>query len=173
MDVSQGVYTEMCEKATEVQALCPFEEGDFMFNKSANNGRGMVYVNYSHQPNPKSNEWKMILRKEDDLMDNNVWLPRQDQLQQLIKPKHEIYFNKNLFVLIAFAEWYYLSTADQKDKTLWNYIIEFKSNEQLWLAYYMAKVHSKYWSGNTDKVWVKLDKLVSPWRIREHIPKTS
>jgi len=52
MDTSKE-YIEMCQKATEIQELCPFQEGDFILNTSTiSPPEGHLFVNYKFQPYP-------------------------------------------------------------------------------------------------------------------------
>ena len=72
-----------------------------------------------------------------------VWLPTQDQLQDMIDMQ---WFSKfHLFYAFANGEYPvhpYLA------------ISHFKTMEQLWLAYVMKEVHGLYWDGNS---WTEVD----------------
>jgi len=123
MDTSKE-YIEMCEKAVEVQRL-KYKE-DF-------------------GPNIAS-QWKFDIGK-------TVWLPRQDQLQEMVKDKlcrrnstsyclvkhgYDVWFARNVGALLD-------SFIDSLD---WNPA----SMEQLWLAFVMKEEHGKTWNGEN---WVQ------------------
>lgn len=88
MDTSKE-YIKMCQKATEIQELCPFKEGDFIFNLLANRGCGHLFVNHQHQPKEDDAKWELIYLKKDNRK-FNIWLPRQDQLQEMLDKKRPV-----------------------------------------------------------------------------------
>ena len=142
MDTSE-TYIKMCEKATEIQKVCPFSEGDFIFNKSAY-PVGRLFVNYAHQPYEDRIDWELIY-KPDEYKRFNIWLPRQDQLQEMIG-------EKSMGGLIhRFHQWYHshLSVVTIKENETYFFMM---SMEQLWLALAMFELYKKSWNG-TD--WVK------------------
>ena len=71
-----------------------------------------------------------------------VWLPRQDQLQEIIAPpyssQHSIYGLPH-----TFARFVEFSDGQASD-----YIQQFHSMEQLWLAFVMKERWNKTWNGN-------------------------
>ena len=71
--------------------------------------------------------------------DDAIWLPRQDQIQELCNRIHP-------------SEWYNI------EYTVWDDLVydwqRFATGEQLWLAYYMLSEHKKSWNG---KEWIKDD----------------
>ena len=76
------------------------------------------------------------------LIGHTVWLPRQDQLQEMYRLKGET----DLEVLADFSLILLLSPSRGK------YYWQFTSMEQLWLAFVMKECYGKVWSG-TD--WIK------------------
>ncbi len=123
------VFIKMCEKAEEIQPVtCPFhvlesrevfiwDGDDVWFHYAVGDGKDMV------------------IRK--------VWLPRQDQLQEML--------NLNLIALcrgfrdFAFND-YADATTDEVDP-----IISFDSMEQLWLCFVMSSLYQKTWDGGAWK----------------------
>ncbi len=77
-----------------------------------------------------------------------IWLPRQDQLQEMVSlPNSEkigIWFEKQF----RFYEWAGKKYNKNELQNNWG---TFKSMEQLWLAFVMKERFSKQWSG---KEWV-------------------
>ncbi len=70
----------------------------------------------------------------------DIWLPRQDELQEMIDWKlYEIRFDMFLAPIMSFR----ISGADAKSG---NYV-EGLSMEQLWLAFVMWELHKKKWNG--------------------------
>lgn len=128
MDTSE-TYIKMCEKAEEVQKEWLIHSGDFFFDKQSKyewtNPVGVVgdEIIIEVTKRLKAKEFKQ----------NNIWLPRQDQLQEMVEeePLACIDGIKNFWVEINFPNF---------------------SWEQLWFAFVMKEKFNKVWSG-TD--WVK------------------
>ena len=152
MDTSK-TYIKMCEKAEEIQALkrigslihrtktgdilsLDLEDGDF-FTKPLDFTLYAVFVA------PREVEIDMGYSEL-----NRVWLPRQDQLQEMVdfKPFYSINSKENakydLNIFMRFCEWGYGSSIFVKQpKEL------FPSMEQLWLAFVMKERYKKVWDG--------------------------
>ena len=86
----------------------------------------------------------------DSRLDNkSIWLPRQDQIQEMMKFDD---ISHLVFDLKEFSRTFYKSEKRGKD-TIYHRASEmFDSMEQLWLAFYMYKKHEKLWNG---KEWEK------------------
>lgn len=69
-----------------------------------------------------------------------LWLPRQDQIQEMLDGSWVITFE-------SFDEWYF--NKSYPGETYPNDV--FKSMEQLWLAFYMYEKHDKVWTGKEWK----------------------
>jgi hypothetical protein len=124
MDTSEQ-YIKMCEKAEEIQNHFnerKFDEGSFWFR-----GQKKDIV---------TNKYFAFFRKFGD-----VWLPRQDQLQEMILEKHENEFKCLEWVgLVESLIGYYEKMGKRNlERT--------KSLEQLWLALVMKKKFGKVWDG--------------------------
>ena len=125
MDKSE-LYIKMCD-CPEIQALRPMNErwelGDYL-------SEGYI-------------RWTVAdgsMRK----CVSDIWLPRQDQLQEMIKPD--------------FKGMYYKGKADDYavyvlDVLSYNDLTDFESMEQLWLAFVMKERFNKVWDGEK---WIKL-----------------
>jgi len=128
-------YIEMCRKAVEVQELCPFQEGDFILNTSSiSPPEGFLFINYRHQPDPDKPDWE-LLYKPDQKKAFNIWLPRQDQLQDMVKDDFP-----DLGSILDHVRRFWINN------TLY-YPVDFKSMEQLWLAFVMHEKYGKKWDG--------------------------
>ena len=122
MDVSQE-YVKMCDEAEEIQRR--------------------------HHPNPYIDGWfpngiivPRIGRGGDAVWaltcEGYVWLPRQDQLQGMVKTTS---IEDLMLDFISF-------TSRHLDNPFTDYARKFTSMEQLWLAYVMRRKFDKVWSGN-------------------------
>lgn len=78
-----------------------------------------------------------IIENPSTIVDQNlfVWLPKQDQLQNI--------GNKNATLLCQFANWV-------NDNWGLNGKVR-RSYEQLWLLYYMDKIHDMEWDSENKK----------------------
>ncbi len=75
----------------------------------------------------------------------SVWLPRQDQLQEMVGGRK---------MLGAFTWWVYHTEKRERGKAIVanEYSELFTSMEQLWLCYVMFELYKKQWDG---KEWIK------------------
>jgi len=73
-----------------------------------------------------------------------IWLPRQDQLQEMAIPKdEEDSRNKYIVLLDDFQDWV-LNDCSGLD---WSHKIPV-TMEQLWMAFVMKEKHNKVWDGS-------------------------
>ena len=129
MDTSQK-YIEMCKDAQEIQARWSVYTGKV----------GDVYAGL----HPGCDEWKIsiLTRPESDVV--CVWLPRQDQLQQLNK----VSGFHSLSQVVAQIE------SIQEHVRYW---CKFFSQEQFWLAWLMYSEYGKVWDGSEWHIAPKND----------------
>lgn len=113
MDTSK-TYIEMCKKAEEIQRLRPIVADDHDYFYCKVHGFGCD-------------------------LDKAVWLPRQDQLQEMLSIGKSNTFT-GLLALQLFIE-------DNAKYEMLDW-----SMEQLWLAFVMKSLYQKVWNG---KEWVK------------------
>ena len=116
----------MCEKATEIQKS-NFNDDDFYVDTDIFLGNKLFEV---------------VEYEYDDV----IWLPRQDQLQEMLierkgYSKHDALEN----LLTDFENWHY-------DFKMCDMLWVFTSMEQLWLAFVMKEKYNKIWNG---KNWIK------------------
>ena len=79
----------------------------------------------------------------------HVWLPRQDQLQEMIEDKINMKEWRRLNLLIDCA---YSYTSSKLLEEQWREIQTLESFEQLWLAFVMFEKFGKKWDGTG---WIK------------------
>ena len=114
-------YVEMCEKAEELKEFWPHRE-------CIEAPYGVNIVEWGENGNCWSNRENSML----------IWLPRQDQLQEMIDWS-------------AFS--YVVSTKVKRIDDFYNTLKEVpESMEQLWLAFVMKEKYQKVWDG---KDWRK------------------
>lgn len=116
MDTSKE-YIEMCRKAAEIQEVWEPKDGDFSTGDFST-GVGSVIVQM-----PSKWSWKPKV----------IWLPRQDQLQDMVDWSG--YGYKVSTICYQIDEFY------EKGGIVWG------SMEQLWLAFVMHEKYGKKWNG--------------------------
>ena len=128
MDITPE-YIKTCEKAVEIHGHCP-ENGDFYFDSAD------FHMIFTYPGRPLG-----IL----GTISGYIWLPRQDQLQEMVLPVLKEKHNKiyDLKAMNRQANWFWALFS------LWMQKDEFQSNsmEQLWLAFVMKEKYGKTWSG--------------------------
>ena len=132
MDTSKE-YIKMCGKATDVQELRPvsidwelgdyysFEDGDFGVT-GVPNGYDDYFIKH-HQ--------------------GEIWLPRQDQLQEMV----ECWTTNPVEKILRFAQGVYTYPQLEETEENQRYYFKFSSMEQLWLAFVMKEKYGKTWNG--------------------------
>ena len=179
MDTSE-TYIKMCEKATEIQTTkiiqvphgkeLPLEEGDYIFD-----GEVVILISDDtrsiHQYDQYRPKFSVSLAGycEGDGydVDKLVWLPRQDQLQEMVKGKtaQELirYFDgfSNPMKCISMKKAHFEEKNGELDlipdpevmnQPQLDYPKQFKSMEQLWLAFVMKEKFNKVWD---DSDWIQ------------------
>ncbi len=138
MDTSE-TYIKMAD-CPEIQEGHTPAEGDWLVNTSAIGGTHL-FVNYLEQKDDNKADWSLLV--EDYCPSHLIWLPRQDQLQEMVGQWTTV----ELFGL--FCVWF-RSKVD-KMMTSTGGTNPFITGEQLWLAFVMKEKHGKAWTG---KDWV-------------------
>ena len=122
-------YVKMCQEAKEIQALWPLEDGDFYIPKpSSLQGAVLAFCALCNIKDSFGNVFIGEQNKGD-----YIWLPRQDQLQELVKERGLQSLTWNIY---QFTE----SVSGG------GFTIE-GSMEQLWLAFVMEEKFGKIWDG--------------------------
>lgn len=132
MDTSEK-YIRMCSLAKEIQRKWVFQSGDFVYN-------------------PVFEEVEVLLYPGNNTI-NYVWLPRQDQLQEICIA----FFMQNLKIsefeaFLRFLEWYSIRLRYTFEHGLKNGNGFIDSGEVLLLTRAMIMMHWKKWDGEN---WVK------------------
>jgi hypothetical protein len=132
MDTSEK-YIRMCSLAKEIQRKWVFQAGDFVYNLSF--------------------EKVEVLLSPGDNSINYIWLPRQDQLQEICIE----FFMQNLKIsrfeaFLRFVEWHSGRLRYAFEHGLKNRNGFIDSGEELLLNRAMIIMHGKKWDGEN---WVK------------------
>ena len=134
MDTSKQ-YIKMCEKAEEIQKILDGDFGD-------DDDRVVAYKPTPHRPQGGGWLVKFSWPYECPLDEYFVYLPRQDQLQEMVHIDgvcDGVQFMARLDRFDCFV-W----PEEMGDSVNLNYVA---SMEQLWLAFVMKELYRKAWSG--------------------------
>ena len=121
------IFVKMCEKAEEIQRMSP---------------RVFITTNAVNIPfyDLEGNCW--FNRNSEKA----IWLPRQDQLQDMAWDKEIGEDNIDHLLMRFYTEIHKIPDFD------WQYWDRFRTMEQKWLAFVMKSRYNKVWNG---KEWVK------------------
>lgn len=126
MDTSE-TYIKMCEKAEEIQAHWSIKK------------RGTNNYWYCISSAGTARGLNMVI-SDGSGESNYIWLPRQDQLQEMRPHK----------VALAFGDLHYAFAhgfTDTYHKDDWEYAFIYETDEQVWLSFIMKEKHNKAWNG--------------------------
>lgn len=130
MDTSKE-YIKMCEEAKEIQKLWGELTGDFCYCKDTK----YRIVNIVNNPPPRIE------------ITSHLWLPRQDQLQEMVGATYPASNVLAEFLELGFV---YSGVFVAKDP-----ISSCDSLEKAWLVFVMQKKYNKEWDYDSEE-WVKL-----------------
>lgn len=119
---------EMCRKAGEIQTLWKHSRrssGDWYFHEALDG----CYVASDIEQDDK----------------DCVWLPRQDQIQKLLEYENILELESD------FAVW--VDTTYVEDFNPEDYNSFDKTMEELWLLFFMDKIHNRSWD-DENKIWI-------------------
>lgn len=134
MDTSKE-YIKMCEKAKEIQKEWKPKSLDIFSNSYV-----ISYVT-------DDDFYKCIKDKGDYFKRQKIWLPHQDQLQEMIIEKQFNQTKDSLCIdLISQMTLFCFSYGEIRDLAK-EYAKQFSSMEQLWLAFVMKEKYNKIWDG--------------------------
>lgn len=128
MDTSEK-YILMCKKAQEIQDIKKNIVGDFVWDSASENDDEIK------QPEVVEKSFEILYKNYPKYRENDVWLPRQDQLQEILISYNKLELKNSVYIL---NKW--LSKT-----TIWR---EFDSWEQIWLVVVMNECFKKRWNGN-------------------------
>ena len=144
-------YAMMCQKAFEIQNLWVPKQCDFIINnedleeglsfcRPAESIVQVVNMYYQEQ------DGEQYLQELEDLKEQALWLPRQDQLQKIIEPDNSRVYS----IMSKVTENRYYDYSKNAIVTAPEI---FYSMEQLWLAYIMKEKYNKVWN---EEEWITI-----------------
>jgi frataxin-like iron-binding protein CyaY len=153
MDTSKE-YILMCEKAEEIQKLkIPKFSFVIVVDSFGNRGskcQGITTAGYNcynrHHVFMLSNPYAGISKK------SLTWLPRQDQLQEMVKEDFTTKESRLYAKISHFNNFLEIDDKEERYPLNEDLINKHPSMEQLWLAFVMKEKYQKIWNG---KEWVK------------------
>jgi hypothetical protein len=130
MDTSKE-YIKMCERSVEIQVLKEIErDGDFYWVEAKyDHGIKTICHDEFEGYAQKSNLWSVNDDRVGHETKRLVWLPRQDQLQEILGEN----WKDNLLLICHWMEW--------------KSPLGLHSMEQLWLSFVMRQKFNKAWNG--------------------------
>lgn len=141
MDTSE-TYIKMCEKAEEIQKLRmsnEFDDGDWFYDREEAEVYPVVGSWWYHHQSACFE----VMGGDINCIDTDVWLPRQDQLQEMLWSSFE---GKNRYAIYEIVEAFKDYTFNTRQHMLFD-----PSMEQLWLAFVMKEKYDKTWNGEKWK----------------------
>jgi hypothetical protein len=136
-------YVKMCGKAQEIQELWEPRAGDIFAYELDNPFSDNFGIYLGDIPTSKKHLSRHFIRDIGGITkgfrrfekEKYIWLPRQDQLQEMCEPPLDV-------LLMEFWEWL----------PKYEVGVKFTSMEQLWLSFVMKEKYEKVWDGEE---WVK------------------
>ena len=145
-------YVRMCKGATEIQNQWKFELGDYFstIRQTALHERNLATETDDRKGfSIVDSYWLNDELTKKRIPEPWVWLPRQDQLQEMLSDEHRIFYKDTVgkwpagFIFMVVLDRFRAFLECEYDYT------ELDSAEQIWLAYVMDHVHEKRWDGST------------------------
>ncbi len=131
-----------CERAIEIQKMFPQNPiiGDCVILNHQ-----YPYIVTELQEYYDDNTWLLRLG-ENDQGDSKrlIWLPRQDQLQEMINIKNYISYPSSNWGLVCVFYSRFSKNAEYSPQQIYK-----MSMEQLWLVFVMKEKYNKTWNGET------------------------
>jgi len=135
-------YVKMCKQAVEIQKQFVPDQSSFLWDYAPRAGydqdkyKFVEYRELIHQ---------LVFRTYDDHEWSCVWLPRQDQLQEMVIERGKCSPNKDVALSYMFHNW--ITEEDGRSFGFGKAVFPDPSMEQLWLAFVMKKNFKKVWNG--------------------------
>jgi len=141
VDTSE-TYIKMCEKARRIQDYWLTEE----CSEAESSEYGGLFWNKQTREVFITTEW--------DEWEHSIWLPRQDQLQEMVAIPKTASLPTVTQLILFYRFWEREDGAQGLP-----YFAYFTSMEQLWLAFVMKEKYNKIWNGDEwiDKRITKQD----------------
>lgn len=149
MDKSEQ-YIRMCEEAAEeLQKRWKPIDGDFCWHDN----EGAEYLG-SHEFPATNAVVHLAMGNTRDYWYNWLWLPRQDQLQEMVEENNPVSLIRDLEEWTSLPMWIQLKPSRKATplaEEFYTSLNRLTSMEQLWLAFVMKEKHNKVWAGDSWK----------------------
>lgn len=139
-------YIGMCREARDIQSNWDSKIGRY-FNSCM--GGVCIYTGRLH-----ASGWTFEVICENDIEGRHIWLPRQDELQEMLdKPKKwaDSAFDMLCSIYDFSQDWVGGGAETMGLNDFGEYLEKFSSAEQVWLAFVMKEKYNKTWDG---KEWI-------------------
>ena len=148
-------YIKMCEKAEEIQKLKPTGvwHTHSIPHDDGLDDKDYLYVSFYYLPNVlkerniqllkwDNDEGHPIIGSYSDNIEGAIWLPTQEQLQEMVK-------DRLFYISGSFKNIYASASMGNRD----SHVVcnKAKSMNELWLIFVMKEKYNKTWTG---KDWV-------------------
>ena len=148
MDLSKE-YIKMCEAAIEIQKSHKPEGGDFIFITKGSYVLGAYEIDSEYHPGEVATiEYQNNPELKNGEYCDFIYLPRQDQLQEMLKDEYKVgNLIENFYHYVFGGETEIVGLTNKIKK---RNLESFDTLEQLWLAFVMDLKFDKHWNG---EVW--------------------
>jgi len=147
VDVSQE-YIKMCEKAEEIQnGKQEWSSGDIWYTEEPNGTEFPQIHILGGSPEHGIHICPVCWQLREGTWNQGIWLPRQDQLQEMLYSPQPQGYGYDKLVSLKLLEWATEYNKHYDCVGYKEYPNSFKSMEQLWLAFVMRERFGKAWSG--------------------------
>ena len=162
MDTTE-TFIKMCEKAEEIQELWKPAHGDWYKRHDDDECFGFIRGDDEIQllADFDSEGGWFHLEPEHIEKNKHIWLPRQDQLQEMLGGVDKFqdfwfafYGEDEFFYIPDWAGHFHVERPMEIGGVI-EYRFDVTSMEQLWLAFYMKEKYSKQWLTSKQE-WVKI-----------------
>lgn len=142
-------YIKKCEKAEKIQEVYKPTQGDYAVRACEYPNYRVGLVSWNRDQGIENLRWKLLdewdgitLKKDGGYLQKLIWLPHQDQLQEMV-------IDKSISGMgLAYDLWKFIKYTKGTE-----YLLGY-SMEQLWLAFVMKEKYGKIWSQEKEE-WIK------------------
>lgn len=135
-------YIKQCKGAEEIQKVCQYKAGDYIWGKIA----GTIVLSEDIKSEYIDSDKDFYVTREETIrkLKKRVWLPTQEQLQEMLRPKLDpitLLYLIDRFVASGEGYWHSFIKAPYPNPSM----------NELWLAFVMKEKYNKVWNG---KEWI-------------------
>ncbi len=159
MDTSEK-YFKMCGKAVEIQENHKLGQYDNYYGQDDYMGQNDKSNFHTYD---KCDDGYYSVTPPDN--SNPIWLPRQDQLQEMLVKYEEMSICSTGGMVESMFENFWLEFLYWEGYQTPKWATNIDSMEQLWLGYVMQKIYKKIWAKDIDEdIDENIDEDISDWK---------